>query len=150
MWPPGEWSAGTLLVGGLNGAVVAVGACPHTRKMGRTAVTPEWVVPSPREVDAAHWLAFQEYSERGLMAAGGMGAALAWVHGGRVAPVTGRDEQPVTEVLVRAEMWAATAAERSSRTPPPMGRICVDPGVAYWPPGEVDTRWATGVRATLR
>lgn len=118
--------------------------------MGWVAVTPEWVVPSPREVDDAHWLAFQEYAERGLMAAGGVGAALAWVRGGRSAPVTGRDERPVTEVLARAEMWAATAAERPGRTPPPLERICADLGVAFWPPGKVDTRWATGVRATLR
>lgn len=107
-------------------------------------------MPSPREVDDAHWLAFQEYGDGGSIAAGGVGAALAWVRGGQVAPVTGRDEQPVTEALARAEMWAATAAERPGRTPPPLERICADLGVAYWPPGEVDTRWATGARATLR
>ena len=118
--------------------------------MGWVAVTPAWVVPSPREVDDAHWLAFPEYADRGLVVAGGVGAALAWVRGGRVGPVTGRDEQPVTVMLARAEMWAATAAERPGRTPPPLERICADLGVAFWPPGEVDTRWATGVRATLR
>ncbi|MGH3910965.1 MAG: hypothetical protein ACRDRM_09045, partial [Pseudonocardiaceae bacterium] len=51
--------------------------------------------------------------------------------------------------LARAEMWAATAAERPDHTPPPLERICADLGVAFWRPGAVDSRWATGVRATL-
>lgn len=118
--------------------------------MGWAAVTPEWVVPSPREVDDAYWLAHQEHADRHSAAAGGVGAALAWVRGGRVGPVTGRDEQPVTEALARAEMWAATAAERPGRTPPPLERTCADLGVAFWSPGAVDNRWATGARATLR
>lgn len=118
--------------------------------MGWVAVIPEWVVPSLREVDDAHWLAFQEYADRGSAAAGGVGAALAWVRGGRAGPVTSRGERPVTEALSWAEVWAATAAERPGRTPPPLERICADLGVAFWPPSEVDTRWATGVRATLR
>lgn len=93
--------------------------------MGWAAVTPEWVAPSAREVDDAHWLAFQEYAERSAVAAGGVGAALAWVRGGRVGPVTGRDEQPVTEALARAArrglacvdhdlQRVATPADRSS------------------------------------
>lgn len=118
--------------------------------MGWSAVTPAWVVASSREVEDAHWLAIDEYAERGSVAAGGVGAALAWVSGGRVGPVTGREEQPVTESLARAEMWAATAAERPGRAPPPLERICADLGVAFRQPTEVDSRWATGVRATLR
>lgn len=129
---------------------MAVGVRAHTQEMGWAAVIPEWVVPSAREVDDAHWLAFKEYAERGSVAAGGVGAALAWVRGGRVGPVTCRDEQPVTEVLARAEMWAAAVAERPGSTPPPLEQICADLGVAYWRPGEVDSRWATGVRAALR
>lgn len=113
-------------------------------------MTPEWVVPSSREVDDAHWLAYRGYVDHGSVAAEGACAALAWVRGGGNGPVTGRDEQPVTEALARAEMWAASAVERIVSVPPPLERICGDLGVAYWPPGEVDPGWATGVRVVLR
>lgn len=115
-----------------------------------TVVCPGWVVPSPCEVDDAHWLAYRAYVHSGSVAVGGVCSALAWVRGAGFGPVTGRDEQPVTEALARAEMWAASAAERIVDIPPPVESIYVGLGVAYWPAGEVDPGWATGVRAVLR
>jgi hypothetical protein len=108
------------------------------------------VVPSPREVDDAHWLVYRAYLDRGSPAAEGGCAAVAWVRGGGLGPVTSRDEQPVTRPIAKAEMWAASAAERIVSTPPPLESICAELGVAYWRPGEVDRSWATGVRAVLR
>jgi hypothetical protein len=75
---------------------------------------------------------------------------MAWVRHGRVAPVTERDEQPVTRALAVAEMWAATAAATPDIPPPPLAAICADLGVAYKPTVNVHPEWADGAWRALR
>jgi hypothetical protein len=54
--------------------------------------------------------------------AAGVAASIAWIRGGRVGPITERDEQPVTRAIADAERWAAEAA-RDPLHAPPMGAV---------------------------
>jgi hypothetical protein len=111
-------------------------------------VTPEWVKPPPWEVEDLHWLAYQRYANDDSSRAAGICVTLAWVRGGRAAPVTGRDERPVTALLAAAEMWAAVAVSEDG-PPPPLRAICADLDVAYWEPTVTDRGYARGVQGVL-
>lgn len=114
-------------------------------------VTPGWVVPSALVVDDAYWIAHGAYLDHRHEGGAGIAAAIAWVQGMRNGPITGRDEQPVTAQLARAEMWAATAAEKIVSVPPPVRHYCAELGVAYWPvPDDIGQPWAVAVRSILR
>ncbi|MGH3751958.1 MAG: hypothetical protein ACRDRP_04545 [Pseudonocardiaceae bacterium] len=75
-----------------------------------TPHTPDWVAPSVSQIADEHWLAYSMLMTTRLPWAAGVAAAVAWVRGGRVGPITYRDEQPVTRDLADAECWAAAAA----------------------------------------
>lgn len=117
--------------------------------MSWTAVTPAWVVPAAAEVADLHWLAYRVHLDTGSLRCAGIGAALAWVGGGEVGPITGRSEKPVTEALARAEMWCAVSVSHTG-TPPELERICVELGVAYRAPLAVARGWADGVWVALQ
>lgn len=113
-----------------------------------TAVPPGWLVPALMEVMDLHWLAYRVHSDTGSARSAGISGALAWVSGGAAGPVTGRTDNPVTEALARAEMWAAIAI--STGRSPDLERICADLGVEYWPPLAIERGWAEGVWLALR
>ncbi|GAA1858150.1 hypothetical protein GCM10009836_42910 [Pseudonocardia ailaonensis] len=101
--------------------------------MSWTADAPTWVVPSRAEIADLHWLAYADAVETRSPSAGGITATLAWVRGGAVAPVTGRDQQPVTVAMAEAELWAAWAL-LTPDVPPPLEQISRDLGVPFLPP----------------
>ncbi|MQA13477.1 MAG: hypothetical protein GEV09_04675 [Pseudonocardiaceae bacterium] len=113
---------------------------------------PEWVTPPQNEVADLMWVAYRLHAERGRPWSSGVLAATAWVRGGRAAPVTERDEWPVTRELAIAEMWAAVvASERDSGIPrPPVEQTCVDLGVGWREPPPVDAEYAIGAWRVLR
>lgn len=109
-----------------------------------------WAAPPLRQVVDLHWLAYRKHEDQGSEWAGGVAATMAWVSRGRAAPVTERDERPVTRALAVAEMWAATAAATPHMPPPPVASICADLGVVYVPAVDVHPEWADGVWRALR
>lgn len=111
-----------------------------------------WIVPSVGQVSDVHWIAYRVATDRGSGCAGGMIAALSWVAGDRVGPVTERDEQPVTEALARAETWAALRVddEFTDDPEPSLRERCARWAVPYWPVRVSDCEWANGVWRTLQ
>jgi hypothetical protein len=96
-------------------------------------VVPAWVVPPAVEVDDLFWMARALRKDPASGRIPARGAAVAWVCGGAVGPVTGRTETPVTRGLASAEMWAALVVCARS-TPPPGEDVCAGWGVQYLPP----------------
>jgi hypothetical protein len=116
-----------------------------------TPVEPTWAAPPLAQVVDLHWLAYRKHQQdQGSEWASGVAATMAWVRHGRVAPVTERDEQPVTRALAVAEMWAATAAATPDIPPPPLAVICADLSVSYQPAADVHPEWADGAWRALR
>ena len=66
------------------------------------AVTPDWV-PVPAALADLHVLAHRGYLDTWSTWHDGMAVTAAWLRGGRSAPVTFREEQPVTRALADAE-----------------------------------------------
>jgi hypothetical protein len=97
-----------------------------------------------------HWLAYRAHVELQSPRCGGIAAAVAWVRGGRVGPVTERDESPVTRSLATAEMWAASAAGAPDLPRPPLEELCDKFGVAYWAPRPILPEWGEGAWRALR
>lgn len=116
--------------GGAPLSFLNVGAASHARAMTWTPVEPDWAVPSPTEIADLHWLAHLAHRELGSARAGGVAAAVAWVPGGRVAPVTARDDTPVTPALAAVEMWAAEVAGTPDLPAPPLAAMCAELGAA--------------------
>ncbi|MGH3525759.1 MAG: hypothetical protein ACRDQ6_00410 [Pseudonocardiaceae bacterium] len=112
--------------------------------------TPDWITPSGWEVADAHLLSYGMIRTTRQPWVVGVPAALSWVRGGRVGPVTERTEQPVTRDLADAERWAAEAA-RDPNDPPPLAAICEQLGVALaFPKPDTHPGYAVGVWRALR
>lgn len=107
-----------------------------------------WVARSAMEVYDLERLAFaaRRSSDNRIerARAEGIGHAVLWVSGADVAaPVTHRQEQPVTAALAKAEFWAAMAACDGGGTPERVVRAqCNELGVAFRPPQPLPRRWA--------
>lgn len=112
-------------------------------------VTPGWVVPTTAQVGDLHWLAYRLLSEQDTPWAAGIVATLAWVRGGRPAPVTGRDTQPVSAGQAQFEQWAAVAVMDPDGPCPPLELIATQAGVPYLPPQATNPDWASGAWRTL-
>jgi len=110
-------------------------------------VEPVWITPSRSELADVHVLAFREYRDTGSAKAEAMGATAAWIRGGRTAPVTFREEQPVTKALAKAEMWAAVHVVTGDV---PLESLCLDLGVHYAPAVATNAVWSLGVEEVLR
>ena len=113
-------------------------------------VHPVWSSRGFRELDDLHWLAYAVDREKQSAFAAGVGASLGWIRGGRVAPVTERDESPVTRELATAETWACAAAATPGIRPPPLEEICRELGVRNWPVLPAGVGWAEGGEVCLR
>ena len=113
---------------------------------------PECAAPSQSEIADLMWLAYWLHAERGKPWSAGVFAAVAWVRGGRPAPVTERAESPVTRELATAELWAAVVASEagSGITRPPVEQTCADLGVRWCEPPPVDAEYAVGAWRALR
>ena len=115
-----------------------------------TPRTPDWVIPPVSQIADLHWLAYAMLIDTRLPWAAGVATSVAWVRGGRVAPVTQRPDQPVTRDVAEYERWAAEAA-RDPAHPPPLETIAATLGVPYIPPQPgLDATYAVGVWHTLR
>lgn len=127
----------------------------HTGEPGNTgAVTwepihPSWAAVSPAQVEDAHWLAYADFADSDSQWAAGIAATMAWVRGGRDAPITNRGERPVTRELATAEMWAAGSV-RGGPARTPLEAICADLKVPFVPAVVSDPLWADGAWRTLR
>jgi hypothetical protein len=101
------WSGWARILAGVTGTTWA-------------ACAPAWVVPDELELVDCDVVAEQLAEVPGSHDAWGQLAALGWVFGFRVSPMTQRDN-PVTVELVRAESWAALygAASPPYGEPPP-------------------------------
>ena len=106
-----------------------------------------WITPSCSALADVHVLAFREYRDTGSVKVGAMGATAAWIRGGRNAPVTFREEQPVTKALAKAEMWAAVHVNTGDV---PLESFCLDLGVHYAPAVATNPVWSLGVEEVLR
>lgn len=115
-----------------------------------TPTEPTWAAPSHREIDDLHWLAYRARRELGQPWYSGISRTLAWVRGGRAAPITGRTDSPVSRELATAEMWAATAASTPDIPPPPLEDISARLGVPHVAPQRVDVDLADGAWRALR
>jgi hypothetical protein len=104
-------------------------------------VVPEWVVPSWSRVCDLYWLSYWCDAEGTV---GEIAATLAWVCGGVDAPVTGREEQPVTELVAWAE-WEAANAQGNAAIPQQADVVCAELGVPYYPAQNVSKEWARKV-----
>lgn len=113
-------------------------------------VHPPWTAVDARQIDDLHWLGYAVHRDLDSPYGAGIASTLGWVRGGRVAPVTERDEMPVTRDFATAEMWAAAAASTPDVPPPPLESICADLAVTYWSPLPVVPRFADGTWKTLR
>jgi len=110
-------------------------------------VEPMWITPSCSELADVHVLAFRTFRDTGSAKAEAMGATAAWIRGGRTAPVTFREEQPVTKALAKAEMWAAVHVVTGDV---PLESFCLDLGVHYAPAVATNPVWSLGVEEVLR
>jgi hypothetical protein len=109
------------------------------------AVVPAWVVPNPTEVRDCHLIAYRAFQESRAPGLGGSYAAVNWVTGGQRAPVTERID-PLSEALVRAEMWVAQSVGMRAPLPSDLWvRLGVEPREAR----TTDTEWTGGVSRTL-
>lgn len=110
-----------------------------------TPRTPDWVMPPASQIADLHWLAYGLLMETRRPWPAGVACTIAWIRGGRNAPVTERPEQPVTRNLAESERWAAEAA-RDPCGPPPLDLIYEQLKVApYPPPVDLDMNYCVGV-----
>ena len=112
-------------------------------------VTPEWV-RAPAQLGDLHVLAFREYKDTGSAWHEAAGAAASWIRGGRSAPITFREDSPITLALAKAELFAAVTVDSEGMPPPPLEDICGRLGVAYRAPVATNPVWARGVEDVLR
>jgi hypothetical protein len=98
------------------------------------------------------WLVYRLYVDQGLEHANGVGAAISWVRNHRRAPVTGRQEAPVTPGLAEVEMWAAAvAADDGTTVVAPTRELWARHRVAWrTPPRGLVHEYAVGVYSALR
>jgi hypothetical protein len=114
-------------------------------------IEPTWAAPPRLAIADEMWLAYRAHVDTGRPVYDGVVAAAAWVRGGRPAPVTERDEQPVTLGLAEVELLAAMVAnEPSTRVNLPVDGIAADHGVSWREPVRVDPDYAGGAWRALR
>ncbi|MCA1695675.1 MAG: hypothetical protein LC749_13625, partial [Actinobacteria bacterium] len=126
----------------------------HSNKMracsdNQTTLTPSWVVPPASQISDLHWLGYRRYADTGLAWPAGVCASLEWVLSERNAPITERNERPVSDGVAKAEMWAATAVDRDG-VKPSLESICANLDVAYFPAVILNRTWARSVCMALR
>jgi hypothetical protein len=98
------------------------------------AVIPAWVVADHRQVVDFNFAVYSLATEIDSVHAKGQLAAVGWVTGVRVAPMTHRDE-PVSWALARAESWVALSVAATN----------VEPRAADWAMLDVEPRpWVSG------
>jgi hypothetical protein len=114
--------------------------------MGRP-VAPDWV-REPAALADVHVLAFRRHADVGSLRHDGMACTAAWLRGVRAAPVTFRDEQPVTYAIAKAEKWASMWVT-SDGAKPPLESSCAMLGVPYREPVATDRHYALGVWEVL-
>jgi hypothetical protein len=114
--------------------------------MSFLAVVPSWVVPISTAVRDCHLIAHRAFQESGSDRLGGIYAAANWVTGGQRAPVTEREDCPVSEALARGEMWAADSVSRTVLLPP---QIWASLGVEPRAPLTENREWSQGVARAL-
>ncbi|GAA3435624.1 hypothetical protein GCM10018954_052310 [Kutzneria kofuensis] len=112
-------------------------------------MTPEWVKPTKAQVDDLHWLSYRVFREQDTPATAGIVATLAWVRGGRPAPITERDTQPVSAGAAQFEQWAAVAVMDPDGPCPPLELLAAQSGVPYLPPQATNPKWAHSTWRTL-
>jgi hypothetical protein len=113
-------------------------------------VTPDWIKPTAVQVSDLHWLAYRVLCEQDTPWAAGIVATLAWVRGGRPAPITERDTHPVTAGAAQFEQWAAVAVMDPDGPCPPLEVIAAQSRVPYLPPQATNPDWASSTWRTLR
>jgi hypothetical protein len=84
--------------------------------MAELAVVPAWVVADHRQVKELYYLAYALATKVDSVHAQGQLATLDWLTGGRVAPMTHREE-PVSWALARAESWVALCVAANNGQP---------------------------------
>jgi hypothetical protein len=111
---------------------------------------PSWVARPLVDVSDLRWMAYREWIDSKTSYSGGVLAAIAWVVGDGVGPVTGRGEQPVTEYLACAERGAARGAGADPVHQRQSAAVnMVQFGEAYRPPKVSDREFALGAWKTL-
>jgi len=110
-------------------------------------VAPDWV-REPAALADLHVLAYRRHADVGSPRHDGMAVTAAWLRGVRTAPVTFRDEQPVTRAVAQAEKLAA-AWVSSDGAKPPLEEFCAELGVPYRAPVATNAHYALGVWEVL-
>ena len=73
--------------------------------MGSLAVIPTWVAPPAQQVVDCFRICYAVVDETLSFLRGGHAAAVNWVTGGQVSPISEVPEQPVPEHVARAEAY---------------------------------------------
>lgn len=121
---------------------------------------PPWAVPAAFAINDAQWLWYAGFYDTGSRRDLGSAWAVTWTLGPWPAPVTGREERPVTAALAEAEKWTALAvvmvdpAEGRS-WPEACAKIALTEtldglGVLYRTPQSFDREFAYGAWIALR
>jgi len=114
----------------------------------RRPAAPDWV-HEPAALADLHVLAYRRHADVGSPRHDGMACTAAWLRGARIAPVTFREEQPVTHALAKAEKLASMWVT-SNGAKPPLESFCARLGVPYREPVAVDRHYALGVWEVLQ
>ena len=113
----------------------------------RQPAAPDWV-REPAALADLHVLAKRQHADVRSPRHDGMAGTAAWLRGVRVAPVTYREEQPVTYALAKAEKWASMWVTGDG-VKPPLESFCAKLGVPYREPVATDRHYALGVWEVL-
>jgi len=113
----------------------------------RQLAVPDWV-REPAALADLHVLAYRRHADVGSPRHDGMACTAAWVRGVRIAPVTFREEQPVTYALAKTETWASMWVT-SDGAKPPLESFCTKLGVPYREPVATDRHYALGAWEVL-
>jgi len=113
----------------------------------RRPAAPDWV-RKPAALADLHVLAYRRHADVGSPRHDGMACTAAWLRGVHIAPVTFREEQPVTHALAKAEKWASMWVTSDSAKPP-LESYCTKLGVPYREPVAVNRHYALGAWEVL-
>jgi len=115
--------------------------------VGSLAFIPTWVAPPAQQVVDCFRICYAVVDETLSFLRGGHAAAVNWVTGGQVSPISEVPEQPVPEHVARAERMLARVVAWDM--PPPSLTEWADLGVEPREPVASNREWATGVEAAL-
>ncbi len=121
--------------------------------MTELAVVPVWVIADHRQVKELYYLAYALATKVNSVHGQGQLAAVDWVTGGRVSPMTHREE-PVSWALARAESWVALTVAARNGEPPASDWAMLGVEPRPWVSGDGDfahgawrtLAWLLGVR----